>query len=829
MYKIPRIVPWYEDEMLSSWVVRLAVANGFADVRKFIHHYFYPDEKNYRYHQLLNDYRDNLHHFWSALPENSILPSELLIRLSTFTGTSPFMSEEQRQRYLCQCFYRGTGLEALFPLPHGTVDKVKVCPVCMKEEKEQYGSYWIHRAAQMPGVRSCSVHNTALKYVDWRRIQNLNSLPLLTDIPGELTFVDLNYSAFCRDFLNAQFAFSSETVSCLIEQGLSSGNSLKEGLSVFEEECSQRGNDYRNFFERHKLRIDEIYRIRRGGYIPEDKELGMLFLIYHTVDKLRSALVSPEEKDEEAFRLLIDNHGYSLLGSFRNDVVSLRHRDCGTVFAVSPYGFRIGWRCPSCNSELSVQEQFETLVRNIGHSRYRAVSSFEGMDTPMEFIHTACGKSVVLKPRSFVYEGVRCACETKYSFEEAAEKVSENRGFRLLEYKSTDDTALIEHSCGARFRVHYQKFLLRPYCRVCERNQHYHPYTDQEFNEEITALTGGEYELVGHYTNAGTRVNILHTVCGTVHDYKPFFFLDGARCPICTSRGIPEAKFISHVSEISDGRYMITGRPTRNLYEITDTATGKIQNLSRPRIIQELQRPTPSQLLPNNSDRPAKCVVLRNREDLLFERLSEMCPDGGLIFWDDVIRCVAGEPEIGGVEELYQALRQLVAKGRLHKVAQKIYSLHDNLFTVKEVITAKYLMRDGHHIGFLRGPQFAREIGLTSYIKGNDDNAWHIATNMESSKTTQRRITFLGEEIHIKGSREKITDDNWLVLAVLDFVIQYRQVVGIPEDGMLSAVREYITDNSRMLSYRDFLPYMNYRTANIRVQMDRLIGRLLYA
>lgn len=72
----------------------------------------------------------------------------------------------------------------------------------------------------------------------------------------------------------------------------------------------------------------------------------------------------------------------------------------------------------------------------------------------------------------------------------------------------------------------------------------------------------------------------------------------------------------------------------RNIYEIMDTKTGKIQQLEQKYIIQELKRPTMSEVLPldkkaNVDDRLNKSVVLE-----LFLRKHYAAND--LIFLEDV-------------------------------------------------------------------------------------------------------------------------------------------------------------------------------------------------
>lgn len=833
MYSLPSVVPFFKNELLQSWIFRLSEANGFDSPVKLLNYYFYPNAEDYRNRKLLIDYRDDLYYFSKALSDNC-LPSDLLLRLTTFTGTAPFMSKEQRQRYLCQCSYKGTGLDELFPYTHGIINTVKVCPECIRDEIKNLDGFYLHRSHQMPGVKVCWNHFEPLKSIDYSKLKSLHEIPEMKDIDdGSKAFIDLSYALFCHGFLESQFDFSTDTVAALIDKKLPGSGSFKERYKAFLDRYNALDPFFTRLTENINLENVTLNKIQKWSYLPIETQLVILYLLYTNIIELKESIPSQNQKDSKAFRMMADSLGYSLLSDYRNDVVPLRHNECGSVFMVSPFGFESGWRCPHCSSALTVQEQFNILVKNLGKGEYRAVTPFVSMNKLVTFHHDVCGKVFDTKARNFIYERQRCECNWKYSIEEATQIIEANEGFKLLDFTSANDLVTIQHKCGAKFSIYFHKFLQRPFCRVCERDSYHHSYTDEDFNKEIQSVAGDEYELVGHYNGPRKRVSILHKVCGTVHDYIPFFFLDGSRCPKCTPKMASEEKFIVFVKETSHGRYIITGKPTRNLYEITDTRTGKKQNLSRLRIIQEFKRPTPSPYLPMDDVKPREVESLLNRNDFVLMKLKELYPEGGLIFWDDVIEKIAALEESGGIDGLYQSSQILTNAHKLIKVAPKIYSFPGEIFSINQVIEEKYVIRSGRHIGFYRGRQYAEEIGLL-FSPARDGEVstarkvWNIATNMESAKTQQRKMRFLDCDIHIKGCPIPVTDDNWLILSALDFIIQYKQIVKVDEEKMLDAVRNYIKKNNNgdMYVFSDFVPYMNYKTKNIVTQMTRLIKGL---
>ena len=63
-------------------------------------------------------------------------------------------------------------------------------------------------------------------------------------------------------------------------------------------------------------------------------------------------------------------------------------------------------------------------------------------------------------------------------------------------------------------------------------------WTQEEFENKVTELGLGEYEVIGKYINYGEKVLLKHLVCG--HEYEALArdFIRGNRCPRCqTSRG----------------------------------------------------------------------------------------------------------------------------------------------------------------------------------------------------------------------------------------------------------------------------------------------------
>lgn len=83
--------------------------------------------------------------------------------------------------------------------------------------------------------------------------------------------------------------------------------------------------------------------------------------------------------------------------------------------------------------------------------------------------------------------------------------------------------------------------------------------TQAEFENEIELLVGDEYKVLEKYTNAITKIEILHNKCGRTFDMKPNKFLSGRRCPHCyrDSIIINKDNFVDKISEKHGDEYLL--------------------------------------------------------------------------------------------------------------------------------------------------------------------------------------------------------------------------------------------------------------------------------
>lgn len=58
-------------------------------------------------------------------------------------------------------------------------------------------------------------------------------------------------------------------------------------------------------------------------------------------------------------------------------------------------------------------------------------------------------------------------------------------------------------------------------------------WNTETFKEKVIELENGDYEVLGEYVNARTKLEMKHIPCDTVYSVVPDKFLNGRRCPQC--------------------------------------------------------------------------------------------------------------------------------------------------------------------------------------------------------------------------------------------------------------------------------------------------------
>jgi len=204
--------------------------------------------------------------------------------------------------------------------------------------------------------------------------------------------------------------------------------------------------------------------------------------------------------------------------------------ECGNKYVITPYGKKMGYECPLCESKVSIQERFKGYIKNIDSS-YVVRDEMLSLNRPVSLYHKTCGKLFKIKPRRFLFEGARCICENIITEDTARNAIESHKGFQLIKFTSANELIVVHSDqCGHEFECRYHRFIKNLGCRIC-RPKH---MTPEIFEERIENLVGNEYEIIKGFSNQKTKIILRHKKCGIQQSYKPSAFLDGQRCHHCT-------------------------------------------------------------------------------------------------------------------------------------------------------------------------------------------------------------------------------------------------------------------------------------------------------
>lgn len=476
MATIPVMTKPYPDELLYSWLHRLASLNGL---------YFY----NFMLAYVMNsqtsaktvfpfDIRNGFDIFYKNA-QLDVDEASLYLQMSTLSYECLAMEVGAQSKVVSNVFYPFD----LINTPANTfIDKANVCPDCLKEDILLYGEPYLHRAHQLSGVCKCHKHGTILRR--YSGAPNKACFYNLDDYVEITSASEIDYSNFAYDLLNANIRTNFEIIKGVLkDKGIAVTSSLNTG-----------------------------------------DLLGHLYNLCNGDVNVLSELLAIKEEPFNSSEYILQNQ-ISILNTY------CRNAD-KTTFVSTSYGFNVGWRNFRDFIGLSEQERMKKMIQLAGNSEYELASQFESMNKVVSIEHI-CGRTSKIKPREFLYEGKRCPCENIIFEDEAARRIESLGPYKLIEFTKAEMPVKIQSLvCGHTFTTRYRKFIKSPNCRVCYAGPPV--VTTEDARERINKVSNGEYELVGEYTNSRTEVEILHKRCGKVFKCRLNKFVDKKkRCPYC--------------------------------------------------------------------------------------------------------------------------------------------------------------------------------------------------------------------------------------------------------------------------------------------------------
>lgn len=474
------------------------------------------------------DIRFDLAEFHRLLSLKGVNMADIFGGTTIFGYDAVFMRREQQIRFLETYSSRKNNLFYAFSAVGGSHGTVNLCPECIRESRKEYGCNILYRAHQLNRVKVCHKHHVPLyifntgktDFADFAEAEDIieqcqKILINDTDIDTEVSFAE-----FSKKILDAGFNIDIDDLKQIISVKL---KDLGYGLNVVGN--SSLADSFVEDFSSSKysvLLVDNVEKFSRLLSLREVKSSDMVVLLMFLYN-------CNFEQFSSDVRNYIGRKGYS------KDLLAV-HKcpDCGSEYLQTSSYKKLGGLCPVCyDSAANTKSIFDV----VSGGEYEYFGDFCDFSEKNIIRHVSCGKTLKSSLSRFLFNGSRCECQGKLSFDNVRKQIESSGEFQLLQYKNTNsDIEVLHRQCGRTIKTNYINFLRHMGCSYCRDNDR------KDFAKAVRELTGDEYEVLGDYINIATPVSMKHKVCGRTFDVIPGKFKAGRRCQYCKSKNLVDNK-----------------------------------------------------------------------------------------------------------------------------------------------------------------------------------------------------------------------------------------------------------------------------------------------
>ena len=808
MYTLPIVIPPEDDELLGSWMYRLSKANLFDDPDTFIRS-FVRAQAGGGYKYIKYDDTEEFAAFCLAL-QSSTPMADLYLQTTCYAGLAPFLTSGQQTRRLNLSFRRTYGKPEFTPKATPLTRDLRLCERCQSEELENKGFWYYHRAHQLPGVKVCEKHACRLRvYIGKQGHEFDDGAPFEMEEANASDDIMLRYAAFCKDILRSapdtDLPGTKQAIKAVLRKlGYCD---RRTDYAALKADIERRGMS-----QMFPVAMEHYMKIGLTSPYPSiEQTMALVFFLYDSAQDFVQRLPQP---DAASFWARIGKGGYELVGSFRSNLIQLRH-ECGAEFCTTADGFAAGWSCPRCDAGKLNQEILGKLISYTGNNEYSTEDKFRGFDSDISLRHHECGREMAITPRSFLFEGTRCTCRGQQKKEALLKQMDMVGGFELVSYNSRNKHLTIKHlDCGNDFDCNYDHFMADMRCPHCESGVKAGlrtPIDAVVLRQRMADLVGEEYTLETTEIQDDTPVTIRHNKCGRSQEYSHGKFLMGRRCSHCRTPIAMEAKF-EMIPYLSNGEYEVRSITDDRMCRLRNSIDGSEYDMDFDYVVQELTRPTKSPILPctdPNRNIQGFVPTTAGYFERILAHLRATYKKDDVLFLEDF--------ETFGADHLQmkRIAKKMVDKYIVERIHPSIYKWGGSEITEREVIRQRYICRRKQRIGYLSGHSFAYEIGLAKQAPDRT----YITTNQEAG-LHGRNCSFLGVQLHLRGSRTTITDDNWMILQLLDLLPNLSKYTDWEPKQTETILRDYIRSNG--LAYDQAEPYLGLYADWVGPQLKQL-------
>ena len=770
MPTIPMLIPPEPNELMISYLLRLANHNGLHHLSDFAHEYFWPNAELglYQRQNVRLDANNTFVPFYKAidLPIDKV---RFYLDHTIYAGIAPLMTVGNQSQSIAHAFHSEGSMQSFSSGLKNAFDSLKICPKCMEEEIKAKGFWYYHREHQMPGVEVCAKHCTILQKLSRKRKSSASSNLRLFFEDNRFLPLDVSdsnwafkYACFTNILLQEEIDTNVVEVNAVILQRLKEYD-LYDNLDSLRQIASREGC---NVLLNMDLEKTVKFSLHSSNTIARDQLLSLLVLLFENVQDFVSAIqkIPPNIELLQKFSNLIGNQ-YQVVGQFYKPLLEMVAKSTGEHFLTTANGFIAGWRENSADHNKAAPTKYKEMFEAVTDGTYHLLTDYRGMTKRISILHDTCQKQYSTTARNFLLDGRRCTCERSYTLEEAKRIVSRHRGFELVEYSigKYKPCKIYHEHCGSVFTTTLAAFMKTPLCRRCETIK---DHSEQNIKQLVADLVGDEYTVITTEGYAKGRIILRHNVCGRERSYISRTFTEGARCPHCRNYAKQEG-FRQYVTEVSGGKYKIgaESQTSGQRFEIINTITNETKVLTRSMILQELTRPTPSVILPLENKYPSRAMM--THQDIILEYLyAHYGPDDFICFPE--IRHIDGVPDASLLAEFTLLVKRKQKLFRVYKGRPSLYAFKDVKLTAEECVSLLLIQRNGVRFGFYRSVTLAQKLGIVS----NATKTLYIASNRttEAQKGGQKTL-LAGLPVRLSGTPVLINEFNYTTLQFIDLCI----------------------------------------------------------
>ncbi|MCB7319889.1 TniQ family protein [Lacrimispora sp. 210928-DFI.3.58] len=662
---IPILFSPYQDELIYSWLLRLAFANGYRNILQFYCNYFAlqpftPKRTNI---PLRMDYVMNLQLVTERFCEMQVFPDIRKI----MKNMTPYYSNLLFYRYGAQAekafsiLYQADWICAK---PQHDFKNLRFCPDCMKEK--MYFRTW----HQLPGTKICSVHKKILYKTKSHKDTEISTLIKNScPVSDEIRSADFEVSNFTKSMYDNPLFISYDGVLEIIREKMENqGYTLERPYGGLIEDMRQHG--YVDLLSNCENPDKSIKGSLKGNSVMLTDKLMLLTFLFRDYQTFRRYADKWNGELEPYIKKIVAGK-FELMSNFE-PIIKLKCRACGYEFHIHPYDLALGGDCPICSQKRTKEENINRRLALIGDGEYELVGQMSRTDGKAIVLHKVCGKNRNISVKEIIWRERECGCKYEADINQICKQISTaSKDFRFVEYYGkrqfkglTGRHVLLQHkACGKMFTVDINSFLISPFCRLCEPPKH----SKETFVKMLWEAAGDEYELVSEYKSLRDHVTILHKKCGTLTELSGNSLLAGQRCMLCMPR-INRSDAERILEECTGGEYSIIDKGGRRGWFIVKNSAGDTMEMDSRMLLQELSRPIPGKFIKIRYQKPE---LPKRTLQRVYEYVRNGCNQSSEGTW-------VYSGSFDGIREqgIWSALRKLVKMQYLIRLDTRVFVLN---------------------------------------------------------------------------------------------------------------------------------------------------------